>query len=377
MQKKKVVFISNIAAPYQVKFCYALQEYLDTEFWFYEHIDETRPEWWKIPLGDKCKIMKGSGKLPKVGYFSFGLFFDLMRFKPDIILLGGFMKWHLPIFKLAKLFNKKVVFLSEPLRNVKSDRDQSSELKTRKNSHTELNLVNRFFRGADLYLGMGQVAQKQFIEEIGFDKEKVKWISYPQDLDEYYTHPLRVKNKNDVFRILFANRLIDRYQPLFVLEVFQKIVEKYPNTELLMNSEGPLKSACVSFIKDRQIKNVKFLDQIDSWNNMHLIYKNSDILILPATYSNGNGTIYEARASGMGVVISNKINHIEHHSINNVNCFICELKIEDFVESIIKYMERPELIVSHGEVSRKLVENRKNEHTAKKYYDLFEKYGIV
>ena len=110
---------------------------------------------------------------------------------------------------------------------------------------------------------------------------------------------------------------------------------------------------------------------------MHLIYKNSDILILPATYSNGNGTIYEARASGMGVVISNKINHIEHHSINNVNCFICELKIEDFVESIIKYMEKPELIVSHGEVSRKLVENRKNEHTAKKYYDLFEKYGIV
>lgn len=360
-----------------MKFCYALQEYFDAEFWFYEYVDETRPDWWKIPLGDKCKIMKASGRLPKVGYFSFGLFFDLMRFNPDIILLGGFMKWHLLIFKLAKLFNKKVVFLSEPLRYVKSDRDQSNDLRTLKNSEKELNVLNKFFRGADLYLGMGQVAQKQFIEEIGFDIEKVNWTSYPQDLEEYYTHPLRVKNKSDVFRILFANRLIDRYQPLFVLKVFEEIVEKYPNTELLMNSDGPLHSECVAYINNKQIKNVKFLNQIDSWNNMHLIYKDSDILILPATYSNGNGTIYEARASGMGVVMSNQINHIEYHSKNNINCFICELKVEDFIKSIIKYIENPEILVSHGEISRKLVEERKNENTAKEYFELFQNYGIV
>ncbi|SDO00722.1 Glycosyltransferase involved in cell wall bisynthesis [Psychrobacillus sp. OK028] len=377
MLKKKIVFISNLAAPYQVKFCYALQEYFDAEFWFYEHIGETRPTWWKIPLGDKCKIMKCSGRLPMIGYFSFGLFFDLIRFKPDVILLGGFMKWHYLIFKLAKLFNKKVVFLSEPLRYVKNDSDQSNDLRTKENSKKELTVLNRFFRGADLYLGMGQVAQKQFIEEIGFDKEKVNWTSYPQDLDEYYAHPLRVKNKSDVFRILFANRLIERYQPLFVIEVFEKIFEKYPNTELLMNSDGPLQLECAAYIEKKKIKNVKFLDKIDSWGNMHLVYKHSDILILPATYSNGNGTIYEARASGMGVVISNKINHIDYHSINNVNCFICELKLEDFVESIIKYIENPELFVSHGEISRKLVEKRKNENTAKQYYDLFQKYGML
>lgn len=88
MDKKKLAFISNIASPYQVKFCYALQQYFDAEFWFYEYVGSERPQWWKIPLGDKCKIMKLSGKFPKVGYYSFGVFIDLIRFNPDIILLG-------------------------------------------------------------------------------------------------------------------------------------------------------------------------------------------------------------------------------------------------------------------------------------------------
>lgn len=377
MTKKKYVFISNMASPYQVKFCYSLQEYFDAEFWFYEHIGETRPEWWKISLGDKCKIMKGSGKLPKVGYFSFGLFFDLMRFKPDIIVLGGFMKWHLLILKLAKLFNKKVVVMSEPRRYVNHDDEQSNALMSKENSTKKIKLVRRLFGDVDLYLGMGDVAAKQFIEEFQFPKEKVAWTVYPQDIEEYYNHPLRQKKKEDSFRLLFANRLVDRYQPLFVLEVVEKLVSRYPNLELYMNSEGPLKAACISFIKSRQLKNVHFLDKIDSWNNMHLVYKNADILILPATYSNGNGTIIEARASGMGVVISNKINNIDKHSVHGENCFICDLQVDEFVDSVKNYIENPELLISHGKLSRKLVEYRKNENTAKMYNDLFHEYGLL
>jgi len=377
VKKKKYVFISNMAAPYQVKLCYSLQEYFDAEFWFYEHLDETRPEWWKINLGDKCKIMKGSGKLPKIGYFSFGLFTDLLRFKPDIIVLGGFMKWHLIILKLAKIFNIRIVIMSEPLRYVENDDNQSIELLTKQNSEKKLNLAKKLFNNADLYLGMGEIAAKQFIEEFEFPKEKVAWTTYPQDIEEYYKHPLREKKKGDTYKLLFANRLVERYQPLFVLEVFEKLITQYPNLELYMNSEGSLKSACEDFIESQQLKNVHFLDKIDSWNKMHLVYKNADILILPATYSNGNGTIIEASASGMGIVISDQINNIEKHSVNGENCFISELKIDEFVKCIFNYIENPEILVSHGNLSRKLVENRRNENTARMYYDLFQKHGLL
>ena len=68
--KKKYVFISNIASPYQVKLCYSLQKYFNAEFWFYEYIDNTRPEWWKIPLGNKCKILKKISLFFKSNSFS-------------------------------------------------------------------------------------------------------------------------------------------------------------------------------------------------------------------------------------------------------------------------------------------------------------------
>ena len=144
-----------------------------------------------------------------------------------------------------------------------------------------------------------------------------------------------------------------------------------------MNSEGPLKQECLDYIGKNNLTNVKFLDTIDSWNNMHLVYKDSDILILPATYSNGNGTIIEARASGMGVVISNKINHIEQHSFNNKNCFICELKVEEFVDAISHYIEDPQLLINHGLLSRETVEFRKNTHTAKLYFETLKEYKII
>jgi glycosyltransferase involved in cell wall biosynthesis len=138
-----------------------------------------------------------------------------------------------------------------------------------------------------------------------------------------------------------------------------------------------LKDECVEYIEKKGLKNLRFLDSIDSWNNMHLIYKDSDILILPATYSNGNLTIIEARASAMGIVISNKINHIEKHSINGKNCFICNLNVEEFSNAVLSYIMNPESLVLHGLLSREKVEAMRNKNIAEMYYEVFKKHDFV
>jgi glycosyltransferase involved in cell wall biosynthesis len=375
--KKKYLFISNMAAPYQVKFCYALQEYFDAEFWFYEQIDETRPDWWKIPLGEKCKVLRGSGKLPKVGYFSIGLLIDLFRFKPDIVVLGGYMKWHVIVAALAKMMGSKVAVMSEPLRYVNNDDDKSVELINKKNSLKKIKLIKRLFKNIDLYIGMGDVAVKQLIEEFEFPEKKVANLNYPQDIDEYYNHPLRKKQKGDKFTLLFANRLVERYQPLFALEVFKQLEKRYLNIEMYMNASGALKDECVNFIKENKLNKVYFLDEIDSWNEMHLIYKESDILIFPCCYSNGNGTIFESGVSGMGLVISNKINCMEEFVINNKNCFICDLDIKQFFDAISNYIENPDILINHGELSRELGKPRRNDNIAKEYFHVFKEHAFL
>lgn len=366
-----------MASPYQVKFCYSLQNYFDTEFWFYEYIDETRPEWWKIPLGNKCKIMKLSGKLPKIGYFSFGLLIDLIRYKPDIVVLGGFMKWHILVLYFAKLVGAKVAVMSEPLRYVVSDGQGSTELFTKENSSRKIRIIKKLFNKVDLYIGMGEVAKKQFIEEFEFSKDKIAKLVYPQDIEEYFKHPLREKKQGEPITLLFANRLVDRYQPLMALEVLKRLSSKYPNIKLLMNSEGSQKKDCVDFIERNNLKNVEFLDKIDTWNNMHLVYKKADILLLPASYSNGNGTIIEASASGMGIVISNRIHHIENHAFNGINCYICDLEIDEFVRATESYILDPHKLITHGKLSRELVKERSNYYVAREYYELFKRYGFV
>lgn len=366
-----------MAAPYQVKFCYALQEYFDAEFWFYEHIDETRPDWWKIPLGDKCKIMKISGKLPKIGCFSFGLFIDMLRFKPDILVLGGFMKWHVLVLYFAKLLGAKVVVMSEPLRYVTNDDQGSTELISKENSSRKINLIKKLFKGADLYIGMGDVAKKQFLEEFDFPGDKVSILPYPKDIDEYYNHALREKKIGDPITLLFANRLVERYKPLVALEVFRELSLKYNHVKMLMNAEGSQKNQCIEFIENNNLTNVEFLDKIDSWNNMHLIYRKSDILILPADYSNGNISITEARASGMGMVISNRINGIESHNLNTKNCYILNPEVKDFLNALCTYLENPELLKSHGALGRQLVEKSKNKYTAQIYFELLKQYGFL
>ncbi|MFK3988115.1 glycosyltransferase family 4 protein [Exiguobacterium mexicanum] len=374
--KQKLVFIGNIASPYQVKLCYALEEYFDAEFWFYEHLDQNRPDWWKIPLGEKCQILKHTKWFPKLGYLSLGLIPELIRFKPDVILLGGFMAGHAGIVRVAKLFGIKTVVMSEPIRPLQNDDDPSDRLTNPQDNPHKTKLLHWMFKDADLYFGMGTVAVEQFKDHLGFDPEKVVHATYAQDIDAYFDHGLRRKQPGDTFKLLFANRLVERYQPLLVLEAYRNLSKRY-SLELYLNNSGQQLEACKAYIAEHDLKNVHFLDEIRAWDEMPKVYEQADILVLPATYSNGNGTIIEARASGMGVVISDQINNVSHHSVDGKNCYMCDITVESIERGIEQYLEHPERLIEHGMLSRELVKFHRNDVTAKGYYDTLRAKQII
>lgn len=374
--KQKLVFIGNIASPYQVKLCYALEVYFDAEFWFYEYLDQNRPDWWKIPLGEKCQVLKYSKAFPKIGYLSLGLIPELIRFKPDIILLGGFMAGHAAIVRAAKLFGIKTVIMTEPLRPLQNDDDPSDRLTNPQDNPYKTKMLHWMFKDADLYFGMGTVAVEQLKRELGFNEDKVVHATYAQDIDAYFNHVLRRKRPGDTFKLLFANRLVERYQPLLVLEAYRNLSKQY-SLELYLNNSGQQLEACKAYIAQHQLENVHFLDEIRAWDEMPKVYEQADILILPATYSNGNGTIIEARASGMGVVLSNQINNVGHHSIDQQNCFMCEVTVESIEQGIKQYLDHPERLIEHGMLSRELVKFHRNDVTAKGYYDTLRAKKII
>ncbi len=229
MTRQRLVFLSNIASPYQVKFADVLHEHMDTEFWFYKQITDQRPDWWVIPLGKRCRVL------------------------------------------IVKLFGVRVVIMSEPIRNVRGETSGDSTLLTSENGLHKTRRIHRLFKRADLIFGMGNVARDQFIKELGFPSERVVSAPYPIDIETHMSHPLRQKGPNDPIHLLFANRLIERYQPLVALEAYRILKEEYPNLSMSLNRDGHLADACRRYIEDEQLTDVTFLDGIESWDGLNLV----------------------------------------------------------------------------------------------------------
>lgn len=377
MNKPKLVFISNIASPYQVKFCDALQEHFHAEFWFYEAVSSMRPDWWRIPLGEHSRILRGTFFSKRTNYVSMDALFQLARFRPDVLLLGGFTPYHAVILQVAKRFGVKVVVLSEPIRNVSGESSADDRLLQKQDAPQKTARFHRLFKRADLLFGMGEVAAQQFVEEFDFPPERVVDAPYPMDIEAHFSHPLRQKQSGDPIRLLFANRLVARYGPLVALGAFKRLKRDYPNLSMRLNRDGEMAEACQSYIAQEGLTDVSFLDEIQSWDELHHVYAESDILVLPATYSNGNLTIVEACASGMGVVVSHPVNNVDAHLHDEVNCFKCDPTIDSLEAMIRRYLEEPALLEVHGARSKQYAKQYRNVYTATVYERLLRESNLV
>lgn len=366
--KKKLVFISNMAAPYQVKFCYALQKYFDAEFWFHMYLGPNRPDWWKIELGNKCKVLDRVLFKRHRKYLSLDIIKELNGFDPDIVVLGaGFaILSNIISYHWAKLHNKKVVGFTEIARN-------SRGVVRRKGFYTKS--VRFLYRDIDAILTSADEGTQQFRDAYGFD-DKVLTAQYPADIDEHLKHPLRGEKSAHI--LLFANRLTEIYDPLLAIEIFNEVQKKHPGSKMRMNASGELLEVCKSKIKALDlITEIEFLDEIKSWNDLHRVYQTSDILILPANFSAGNFTIIESMASGMGIVVSNKvlgpgIDHIE----NGKNGFICNPSLDEFVEAIDNYYQDPGLFERQGRINKGVVEKYSIAQTAALWHRLLSNFVL-
>lgn len=228
------------------------------------------------------------------------------------------------------------------------------------------------YRDIDLFLAMGEKPYKQITEEFGFPKEKVVLARYPQDIDVILNHELRKSKTNP--RNIFPNRLDKSYNPLFALEVFKALNKIYPDSSLVMNAAGELKKDCQAFIEANKLSSaVRFLENIKAWDDLPAIYEQADIAIFTATDSNGPNALIECMASGMGVVLSDKISNTGEYAHHEVNCFISPLSVDDYVNYLSRYINKENLIAMHGQLAKEAVRNRSTKETAKFYYQIISK----
>ena len=364
MTRKKFLFISSIATPAQVKFCYALQAYFEAEFWFYEQPDRTRGAWWRTELGDQCRILPDTTRLFNERYMSWAVLGWLDRFSPDIIMIGGLTyPSNYLAYRWAQKRGKKTILFTERSRDAKGHL-RSYGLVWR--------ILRRLYRDLDMVMVSAEDIVPQFRDEFRFG-DKVVVGRYAADLDAYFLHPQRTPKSG--YTYLLANRMTEIYNPLGGLAIFAELHRRYPESRLLMNASGELGEVCRARVRDLDlVESVEFLTDIPSWEDLKAVYARSDILLLPAHFSNGNFTILEAMASGMGIVISDKVLGIGSLVEDGVNGFRCEPTTEAFVSRIERYIADPDLFAKHAAINRPLVQPLSAEGTARFFFETVSAY---
>lgn len=361
--RKKLVFISNIAAPYQVAFAPALNEYYETRFWFYDKIG-SRPVYWDVPLNAQCSVLDKVYFKGREKYMTFDLPRLLNDFDPDIVMLGGMaIPANYLAYRWARRHKKKVVIFTERFRN--------KEGQLRKKG-IYMNTLRWLYRKADLIMVSDADIVSQFKDDLEF-KNKIVASRYPSDIDKYFQHPVRTLT--GAATIIFPNRLTPIYNPLGALEIFKELLAEYPGIKLLMNDDGEQKQECLEYIAAHQLQaSVTFLDDIKNWNDLDHIYKECDIMILPAKFSNGNFTIIEAMASGMGIVISDKVLGVGNMVENGKNGFKGTEDTATMKAAVKQYLDHPELLKEHMLINREMVKYLGAGGTARFYYELMNRH---
>lgn len=362
--KTKLIYISSIVTPQQVKFCEALQSYFDAEHWFYEYPDRTRGAFWRVDLGPHCRVLSPVYFLTKgplsERYIAPRLWAELSRADPDIVVLGGMsIPGNYLAYRWAKRHGKKTVIFTE--------RSRDSHGKLRKLSPI-WRMLRWLYRDVDMVMVSADDAVEQFAVELGFG-DKVVAGRYAADLDDYFGHPIRLAKP--AYTYLFANRMTEIYNPLGAIDIFADVIARHPGSRLVMNAAGEMGDACRERIAQLGLEqSVEFLTHLKSWSDLGDVYARCDILLLPAHFSNGNFTILEAMASGMGLVVSDRVLGIGKLVVDGQNGFNCNPDKTSFVAAIERYIAEPDLIAQHTVINRQITEPLSARGTAQFFSEL-------
>lgn len=354
----RLAFISDVATPQQIKFCNALQPLCQAHFLFYESPERIRGCFWRIELGPHCEVLDHvyfarPGPF-EYRYYAPGLIARLEQLDPDVVMLGGFSRpSNYLAYRWARRRGKKTIVFTE------RSRDRSGQLRSNGLTWKTLRWL---YREVDMIMTSAEDIVPQFRDELGFG-DKVVSGRYAADLGRFFFHPIRTAKP--AYTFLLANRMTPIYNPLGGLEIFAEIQRRYPASRLMMNAAGELGEACRTKIEALGLQaSVEFLTNIPGWEHLHEVYARSDILLLPAHFSNGNFTILEAMASGMGIVISDQVLGVGKLIEDGVNGFACEPSTAAFVDRIEHYIANPGLFTAHASINRSLAAPLSAEGTA-------------
>lgn len=177
----------------------------------------------------------------------------------------------------------------------------------------------RILRKMTYPLGNNFVFQTKQAQRYFSKRIQNKSVVIPNPVNLFETD-LKTTYKSNITRIITAGRIVKQKNHKLLIDVFEEVSKNYPNLELFIFGDGPLKQNLINYVfsKDLQ-KRVQILGRT---KDIYEKLKNSDLFILTSNFEGMPNILIEALAIGLpcistdcpvggpGELIENNVNGI-------------------------------------------------------------------
>jgi glycosyltransferase involved in cell wall biosynthesis len=236
-----------------------------------------------------------------------------------------------------------------------------------------LNLIQRaiayrVLKSSNLVRAVNKTITRQ-LNQIGISKTATIPSIY---IDPKTFHPTK-KHSQRSKTILFISRLTHQKGLDLLLDSYKIIVEKTPDTELLIVGRGPLKPWLIEEIRSANLTgHVKLYDWAPQSMLVNL-YNEAAILACTSRYEGGPRVVFEAAACETPSV-STRVGIIPEALQDGVEVCLVDRDPEQIAEAAVKLLKDPELRQRMGEAARqKTLQLFSWEEAVKRYAETYIK----
>jgi colanic acid/amylovoran biosynthesis glycosyltransferase len=201
-------------------------------------------------------------------------------------------------------------------------------------------------------------AMKEKLTEIGAPESKIKRIPYGVDLSFFSPNPFQ-ESRN----FLFVGRLVEKKDPLLLLEAFHSILQSHPDSTLTLAGDGPLRPACEAFIAQHPAldRHLTLLGHC-THDAIRTLYQKSYALVVPScTASSGDSEglpncILEAMANARPVIGTSHAGIPDAVLHEETGLLVEPRSLPELSNAMNELLDNPEKAQSMGKAARKRVE---------------------
>ena len=314
-------------------------------------------------------IAKDPGSHHFKGIINPDLILQVARYYPDVIIVYGWK--HASHLKLMRHFKGKIPIY---FRGDSTLLDQSKRLNLKKLGRQFI--LKWIYRNIDFALSPGSSSDAYF-KWVGLGPDQIIRVPHAVDNERFngvteeetacfelkaaeWRKVLGITDHKRVF--LFAGKFEPKKDPLMLINVFKKLLQKYPDIHLILIGDGVLKpeieKASLIDIDDSLTDNRPSITILPFQNQslMPIVYRLADIYVLPSkgpeeTWGLG---INEAMACGKPVLVSSKCGAANDLVGDGQSGFVFRAEDESDLIQKMEYMLQGDLKVMGRNAQQKI-----------------------